>query len=134
MTSNIQLNKGAVRRLYEDCLNNKNFSLLEELIHPDFQGPEAKKGPQGYVAVVEELMLAFPDIQFTIEDLLGEDNKVAVRWVWTGTHKGVFKGFEASGKAVTNTGIVIFWFRDNKIIELWIKIDRMEVLQQIKAA
>ena len=133
MTSTIQLNKEVVRRLYEDCLNTKDLSLLNDLIHPDFKGPEAKTGPPGYQAIVKELMHGFPDIQFKIEDLLGEADKVAVRWVWTGTHKGFFKGFEASNKTVNNSGIVILWFRDNKIIEIWVKVDRMEVLQQIKA-
>jgi predicted ester cyclase len=50
---------------------------------------------------------ASPDIQFTIEDIVAEGDKVVYRYTARATHKGDFMGIGASGKQVTVNGTVI---------------------------
>lgn len=74
---------------------------------------------------------AFPDIKWTLEDLMAEGNQVIVRWSWKGTNTGSFRGLPASGKEVTDSAIPIYQFSGNKIIKAWIESDKLGFLQQI---
>jgi predicted ester cyclase len=47
-----------------------------------------------------------PDFHVKIEDMIAENDKLACRWVASGTHKRDFFGIPASGKKATWTGIV----------------------------
>ncbi len=126
-------NKEAVLKLYEEVLNTGKFDLLNHFVAEDYTGVSGQKGPAAFAEPIKPLRQGFPDIRWTVEDLVAEGDRVAVRWIWRGTHTGPFRGFAATGKNVTNRGMVIFNFRDGKIIESWIETDRLGFLQQIGA-
>src|SRR5262245_17085086 len=130
--SGSQTNKEIVRKLYEAGLNQQNFELLKEFIAEDYVGIRDEKGAAGFTETVQSLIRAFPDIQWTVEDLIEEGDKVVVRWSWQGTHQGTFRGFlPASQKKVTDHAIAIYQFRGSKIIKAWLQSDRLGFLQQI---
>jgi steroid delta-isomerase-like uncharacterized protein len=124
-------NREIVRKLYEDCVNTGNVALLPTLIANDYVGPNGDRGPAGYEQIVTGLRAGFPDIHFTLDEVLTDGDKVVVRWTWRGTHTGNFRGFPPSRKAITTTGIVIYQLRDEKIVHSWLESDRLGVLQQI---
>src|SRR5215469_15389355 len=66
---------------------------------------------------------AFPDIHFTIEDMVAEGDKVVYRGSARGTHKGEFMGIAATGKHVTFTSIVISRIAKGKFQEDWESLD-----------
>src|SRR5438105_7254992 len=101
-------NKEVIRQVYEQCLNTRNFSLLPQLVSDSFVGLQNVKGPAGFEGPVAPLIKAFPDMQWKIEELLAEDNKVVVKWKWQGTHTGHFQNLATVGQAVTNEGMAIF--------------------------
>lgn len=125
-------NKQVVRRLYEECLNKREFELLKELVNEDYTGLSGETGPSAFEGSVRSIIRAFPDIRWTIEDLVAEGDKVTVRWSWQGIHTNTFRGiFPPTQKHVTDHAIAIYQFRDNKIINAWIQTDRLGFLQQI---
>ncbi|HEY6002839.1 MAG TPA: ester cyclase [Anaeromyxobacter sp.] len=124
-------NKEIVRSVYEDSLNTGNWALLDELIAPDFAGVRGGVGPAGFARTIEELRAAFPDIHYTIEDLVAEGDRVAIRWTWTGTHKGRYRGFAPTENSVSNTGFAIFQLRDGKLSRSWLETDRFGFVHQI---
>ena len=79
------------------------------------------------------LRAAFPDIHYTVDDVVAEGDQVAVRWHWTGTHRGAFRGFPPTDKAVTNTGAGIFRLSGGKIVTAVLETDRLGFLEQIGA-
>ena len=79
------------------------------------------------------LHTAFPDIHYTIDEVVGEEDRVAIRWHWAGTHRGTFRGIPASGKAVSTTGAAIFRLSEGKIVSAALETDRLGFLQQIGA-
>ena len=83
----------------------------------DLNGVEAVKG---YIAAVRT---AFPDVQFTVEDVFGEGERVAARWRLAWTQTGVFRGKLPSGKHVTVSGNTIFRVQSGKIHEMWVAFD-----------
>lgn len=132
-TQNPEKNKEMVRKLYEDLLNTGKLELLDHVIAEDYVGIYGQKGPAAFAETIQTLRQGFPDIQWTIEDLVAAGDRVAVRWTWQGTHTNPFRGFPATNKKVTDKAIAIYQFRDNKVIQAWIETDRLGVLQQIGA-
>jgi predicted ester cyclase len=125
-------NKNQIRRLYVDCLNKQEFELLQSIIDKDYVGIGNGKGPAAFAESVKGLFHAFPQLQFTIEDLFGEANKVVVRWYWEAVNQNPFRGYPASFANVQNNGIVIYEFNeDHKVIRSWLQNERLEVLQQL---
>jgi predicted ester cyclase len=128
-----EANEQAVRRIYDEAVNGGRTAVLAELIGPAFTGPDGTRGPGAFAANVTALRAGFPDVRFTIEDVVAAGNRVAVRWTWTGTHTGDFRGFAPTGKAVHDTGLVLYTFEGGKVAAAVVETDRLGVLQQIGA-
>lgn len=133
IAQNLERNKQLIGKLYEDCINPGKMELLPQLIADDYVDVRGEKGPAAFADTVMSLRQGFPDIRFTVEDLIAEGDRVTVRWKWRGMNTDSFRGFPASQKQVTNDGIVIYRIRDDKIVQAWIQIDRLGVLQEIGA-
>jgi steroid delta-isomerase-like uncharacterized protein len=124
-------NEAVVRSLYENCINQDRPSLLAELIAPDYVGVRGERGPEGFGTVISALRRGIPDIHFTLHDVISDDDKVAVRWTWSGTHRGAFASYPPTGKRLQNTAIAIYRLRDGKIVQAWIETDRLGFLQAL---
>jgi len=124
-------NKRSVEKLFESCFNQNELGLLDQLVAPEYIGPRGDKGPAGFRGIVVGLRTAFPDIHYTIDDVIAEGDRVAARWHWTGTHKAAFRAFAATGKTLSNPGIGIFRFKDGKIVAAAMETDRLGFLEQI---
>lgn len=73
-------NKALARRGLEETLNQKNLAVLDELLVPDFTFHSASRIIQGREAFKQFLTMfltAFPDLHLTIEDMIGEGEKVS---------------------------------------------------------
>jgi steroid delta-isomerase-like uncharacterized protein len=128
-----EANKGNINKLFEACFNQGDLGLLDALVAPDYVGPQGVKGPAGFRGVVAGLQAAFPDIHYTIDEVVAENDRVAVRWHWTGTHKAPFRTYPATGKTMSNTGTGIFRFKNGKIVSAALETDRLGFLQQVGA-
>jgi len=126
-------NKRHVEKLFDDCFNRGDLAALEELVAPEYTGVQGGKGPAGFNSVVVSLRTGFPDIHYTVDDLVAEDDRVAVRWHWTGTNNGPYRAFPPTGKSFTNPGVGIFRFKDGKIVAATLETDRLGFLQQMGA-
>jgi len=132
-------NKAVVRRFYEDMLTGHHLEVAGELFTEDFvdhdaESPEGRlSGIEGAKQEVGVYIQAFPDLVVTIEDCLAEGDRVAIRGVLTGTHRGELAGIPATGQPVKVTVQQSFRLRDGKIAEAWLEIDRLGILQQIGA-
>jgi predicted ester cyclase len=124
-------NKQIVRRLFEEAFNHDRGELVDELIAAEYVDAAGERGPGAFKQVMTRLRTACPDIQYTIEDVLGEGDEVAIRWHWSGTHRGIFRGITPTGRAITNNGIAIFRLQAGKIVAAALETDRLGFLQAI---
>lgn len=124
-------NKATVRKLYEEILNTGKLEILNKIISEEYTGVRGEKGAPGFAETVNSIRIGFPDIKWTVEDLIADGNKVVIRWTWKGTNTGSFRGFPPSNKKVTDNAIAIYEFSEDKIIRAWIQSDRLGFLQQI---
>src|SRR4051794_20814589 len=72
-------NQQLIRRLYDDCITSGRLELLPELIADDYIGPRGERGPEGFAGPLRGLRAGFPDIHFTVEDLIAQGDRVSVR-------------------------------------------------------
>jgi steroid delta-isomerase-like uncharacterized protein len=126
-------NKALVRRLM-DANNQRNWTVYYELVAPDFVFHDASTTLQGQEAYQQRLSMfytAFPDLQYTIEDLIAEGDRVVARYTTQGTHQGALMGMAPTGKQVSGTGIIIYRFANDKYVEGWANFDALGMLQQL---
>jgi steroid delta-isomerase-like uncharacterized protein len=127
-------NQAIVRTLFEDCFNRGKLDLLEQLVSPDFlpdyAGAQGARGRKGFQFIVG-LRAAFPDVHYTIDEIFAAGDKVAIRWHWTGTHRGEFRGVAPSEKTVSTKGIGVFRLRGRRIVGASLETDRLGFLQQL---
>jgi steroid delta-isomerase-like uncharacterized protein len=119
-------------------INTADENLAQQLISPvaKFYVPgqsEPLQGPKGYLMIIAIMRGGFPDIQWTIDEMITENNKVAVRFTMRGTHKGVFFGVPATEKPVVVQAINFYRLADNQIIEEFGQPDMLGLLTQIGA-
>ena len=96
--------------------------------HP-FAGPDPdpKLVDRGSAALAR----AFPDLRMAEADSVREGDKVALRWLLSGTHKGEFMGLAATGKSIEAMGMDIVRVADGEIIEHWGEFDVIGLLRQM---
>jgi predicted ester cyclase len=88
--------------------------------------------PQNEKAAYEWLQTVWsPDWHMTIDEMIGEGDRVMVRWTFQGTHQGEFSGLSPTHKQVTYAGINIFRIAEGKIAEVWDIFDRLWMWQQL---
>src|SRR5687768_16766284 len=125
-----QRNKEVVQKAFEQGLNKRNFELLKECIANDFTGVQGKKGAAAFYDPILPLIKSFPDIQWKIDEIIAEDDKVVIHWKWQGTQTTPFNNV-ATGKTVTNEGMAAFAVKDGKISSAQVLTDRLGFLQAL---
>jgi len=118
-----------------EALNTSNWAVLDELMVPDYvnhnPGQREKPGREGYRESLISGRNAFPDFQWTIEDMIAEGDKVVVRLTGSGTHRGEFMGIAPTNKRVTATAIFILRIVSGKLVEEWSNWDLLGFFQQL---
>jgi steroid delta-isomerase-like uncharacterized protein len=109
-----------------------------EVISPDAvfyapSHPEPLRGPEGYMEVIGMMRSGFPDVQWTLEEMIGEGDTVAARFTMRGTHAGEFFGIPASGNRVSVQAMNFYYLADGRIVGERGQPDLLGVMQQIGA-
>ncbi|NII82150.1 MULTISPECIES: ester cyclase [unclassified Pedobacter] len=138
-TNNItEKNKAIILKLYKDVLVDWNMPMVNELVAENFISHDWPKGtpagPQSFKAFYSKIKVTLPDASYHTEDIIAENDKVAVRWRLQGTQEGDFEGIAATGKPITLNGIAIYRIADDKVQERWVFTDLQLLLQQVDSA
>jgi steroid delta-isomerase-like uncharacterized protein len=129
-------NKHLVRRYIEEVVNEGETALLDELVADDhiLHGPLGNHcGLESIRRDLVDYRIAFPDLRLEIVDLVAEGDRVARRFVITGTHLGPYEGLDATGRRVCASGIAINRIGEGKIAETWLEFDVRGLLRQLRA-
>jgi steroid delta-isomerase-like uncharacterized protein len=126
-------NEALVRADCEAAVNAPDPAAIGERVAEDFEdhAPGAGPGPAGPAAVARRAveLPAFPDLGVAIEDTLAEDDRVAVRATWRGSHLGAFRGVPASGRRIEFSAMEIWRVEAGKIRERWTSADIRRVIE-----
>jgi predicted ester cyclase len=122
MSEAISKNKALMRRIYEEMWNTSNPSLAVEIF----------ERPEGVERFVSQFLVAFPDLQHTIEGMIEEENQIAVQFSARGTHQGRWLEFAPTGRSIQYTGVTLASIESNKIIKHYTWWDKMNLVEQIR--
>ena len=119
----LEANKALIRRIFEEVIPAGDVAGMRELVAPEWFDHDPLPGPpagvEGPEYVVSTMHTAHPDLPFTIDDLVAEGDRVAVRWTLRGTNTGPMLGRPPTGEPVELPAIVIFRIANGKIAERW---------------
>ena len=123
----IQENKAIEKRIWEELLSEGKTEKMNELIATNYvyHGPGGLelKGIEGLKKFITWLHTSFPNIHFTLNDLIAEGDRVVTFWTMKGTHK--------SNKQAELQGIIISRFVNGKVVESWEVFDRLAIASQL---
>jgi steroid delta-isomerase-like uncharacterized protein len=131
-------NKSLARRAFDELWTKGNLTAIDQLysencVFHDLGNPEDIRGRGGIKQFAQMFRTAFPDLQCTVEDVVAEGDKLALRWVSRGTHKGDLMGTAPTGKKVIFRGIQMQRISNGKIEEEWAGFNTLGALQEIGA-
>ena len=134
----LDANKAIVRRFIQEVHDEGKFDVFNELFAPDYVNHSAPAGANNRQAR-EQSIKAFragaPDLHVTIDDMIAEGDKVALRWTTRGTERGSVRTplgvTPPTERAIDIPGINIFRIVNGKIAEEWIVWDTLAWAQQL---
>jgi steroid delta-isomerase-like uncharacterized protein len=128
------------RRFFEDGFTEGRLEVLDDVMSDDFvtHDPQVPlrdlRGPAAARTVIQTYRGAFSDLRMSIDDVVEQRDRVAIRWTATGTHSGELNGLAATGRTVTVTGMTIQRIAGGRVAEAWSNWDTLGLLQQIGAS
>ena len=131
----IEQDKKLASRFPLEVVNQRKLNLLDE-----FTAPNAVEHavPPGLPPTIEGtkmffgmMFAAFPDLQYTVEDTIGEGDRIAQRVTAHATMKGDFLSMPATGKSATWSEMHILRLKDGKVVEHWGVVDQVSMMTQL---
>jgi predicted ester cyclase len=132
----VEENKSVVQRYFAGAYTDQGEDLVDELLAPAYVGhfppnPDVV-GREAVKQFNRETRTAFPDLELTVDELIGEGGKVVVRWTMRGTHLGEMRGGIApTGKPFAVTGTTTNRVGGGRIAEAWGNIDLLSLMLQL---
>jgi steroid delta-isomerase-like uncharacterized protein len=132
-------NKELVRQTIKEwnALNGdvaKMRSLYDKYYAPGFIYHDVSAGDMNREQAIQDMatyLSAFPDVNYTIDDILAEGDKTVIRCTIRATHKGTFMGIPATGKRIVVKGVEIDRIAGGKIVEAWVFDDSHRMMTQL---
>lgn len=111
---------------FNEAWNTGNYDLLDKAVHPSYtkiEGDQVINGVEALKSYVKAYRESYVDVKITYIDEVYGNNKAAINFTIEGTPK-------ESGKKFKAEGIVIFQFKEDKIIEDHSVFDQLSALEQ----
>jgi len=131
-----EANKAVVRRfdeLFGECWRTGDVDILDEVLAPNFvyHSPGAPPDLGGFKQSLLMVGAGLHDLQYTVEDLFAEGDKVADRIKWQATHQGELMGIPPIGDSVRGTEKHISRIAEGRIVERWGQGDNLGMMRQL---
>ena len=133
-------NRAIVSRFYNELWNERKLDVADEIFASDCVTHQLQSGAEAVPAVrnpesvkrhVSEWLDGFPDLHFTVEQMLSEGDRVVSQCVMDGTHTGAWQGISPTGKRVSVRLFVIHYIEDGKIAKDWVLVEALGFFQQL---
>jgi len=134
--------KDIIKRFVEELWNDRKLDIADEIFsescvtHQLRSGvleEPAHRGPEKMKEHVSGWLMSFPDLHFTIEQMIAERDRVVSQLVMEGTHQGTWMGISPTGKRLQIRMVTIHRIANGKIAEDWVLVESLGLFQQIGA-
>lgn len=132
-------NRTIARKLVEDAWNTGKTESLDSLVSAScrFHDSVFPSMPPGVDSLRQHIRMcrnAFPDLKYTIDDMIAERNEVVVHWTAHGTHSNSFLGMAPTHKTASISGTTINRIENGKIAEQWSDWNLLSLMEQLGLA
>lgn len=133
-------NKAIVSRFYDELWNDRILAVADELFAADCVTHQLRSGaepvgvPRGPEAIkhhVADWIRGFPDLRFTVEEIIAEGDRVVSRSVLRGSHTGTWLGIPPTGKQIDIRMSVTHRIENAMIAEDWVLVEALGLFQQL---
>ena len=128
-------NAAIASRWFEEALNGADLTVLDEILSPEFTYHSGTVSEMNADDLAESalgpILVGFPDVEYSIEQVFSGDDAVTLIWSAQGTHTGPFQGYAPSGESATWTGINVYRFECGRVVEVWAEFDALGRLRQM---
>ncbi len=125
-----------IHRIYEEIADKGDLCIIDGVYDTRFVNYAMSDAPTGLKGMQEHhraILTAFPDWRETIERISAKGDKIVIRSVVRGTHRGTWMGIAPTGKQVKAMRITILRTAEGKIVERWGSQDELGLMQQLNA-
>lgn len=127
-------NKERVRALVR-AINARDWPAMDRIVAEDFVRHSHAAPPIASRAALKRYLKSefetFPDAEETIEDMIAEGDKVAVRHGFRGTQSGPLGRYPPTGKVMAADYLAIYRISREMIVEAWVEWDNLAGLVQL---
>jgi steroid delta-isomerase-like uncharacterized protein len=126
-----------MQRFTSEFLTSGDVALAEEFLSPEVVlhfGGQEMRGRDTYLSVVAANSATFDELVWRVDEMVAEDDTVAIRYMMSGIHRGEFAGVPGTGRPVTAQSMAFYRLVDGQIVEERAQLDMFAILQQIGAA
>ena len=132
--------KQLIKRFVEELWNERRLDVADAIFAKDCVTHQLRSGvpadavPRGPQAIKEHVagwIASFPDLHFSVEQMVSEGDRVVMQLLMEGTHQGSWLGIPASGKSLQVRMFTIHRVVQGKIVEDWVLVESLGVFQQL---
>jgi len=120
-----------------EAVNERDFDALDAVVATGMRRhsaatPDVKvESLDDFKAFLEADLATFPDSRMTVNQLVADDEMVAVHATYAGTQQGPMGPFPASGNRMELPFMGMLRIEDGKIAEMWVEWDNLNALTQL---
>lgn len=132
--------KQVIYRFVEELWNQRRLDVADAIFAKECithqlrsGGPvdAVHRGPDEMKEHVAGWVASFPDLRFSVEQMLSEGDRVATQLLMEGTHQGAWMGIPASGKKMQIRMFTVHRIVHGKIVEDWVLVEALGLFQQL---
>ncbi len=138
--SNAEANKTLLTQFLADVWNDGNYEAAGKYVahtytvHHDPGDPWDREvlDLAQYKDRVKVSRAPFPDQCFSVQEMLADEHKVIITWLWSATHRGDIPGFPATGNTIKMSGATVYYVDAGRLTGHWQITDRLGVYMQLR--
>jgi predicted ester cyclase len=135
-------NTELMRRYLEEMWQNRDVSAIERYVdadvllhdHVDTTGARDTVGLEAIRDAYRFVSTAFPDYRFTVEQLVGEGDRVIAAFAIEGTNTGELFGTPPTYRSAQMRALTMTRWENGKFVEGWQSSDILGLLRQLGIA
>lgn len=132
--------KQLINRFVEELWNERRLDVADEIFANDCVTHQLRsgaptdavpRGPEEIKVHVTGWIASFPDLRFSIEQMLSQEDRVVSLLLMEGTHQGAWMGIPATGKTMQIRMFTMHRVVQGKIVEDWVLVESLGFFQQL---
>ena len=129
--ANVDLLRGLYQLLADGDIDQAAEHLTEDFVANQPGRPEPTIGRTPWKQGTQYMRTAFPDLEVTIDEIFGHEDRVVVRVRFEGTHQGPLLDIPPTQRKVAFRSLELYRIEDGKVAEEWVAPDLMDLMRQL---